>query len=279
MSATAFKWRIFISIALTLTFLAMTISGIVLFVSPPGRVANWSGWHLLGLTKTEWQNQHNIFGFAFIVLSVFHLFVINWKAFISYLVAKANRGLNNPVEILGSLTLFFVLAAGTFYHIAPFDQIIQLGNRLSGSWEKRSSTPPVPHAETLSLEELGAMPQVGMEGSEIVTRLQKAGIKVQDAKQNLLGIASENGMEVQKLYDIIVSERSSRQLTAMKGWGQKTVSDAAAIAGISPLSLQQALKQQGIEASADERLRDIAARHGISTPELVEKIEKMIEQR
>lgn len=279
MSSTSFSWRVFISTALTLAFVVLTLSGIILFVSPPGRVANWSNWQLLGLGKKEWQNQHIIFGFAFIILSVFHLFVINWKAFISYLVAKASKGLNHPAEILGSLALFFVLAVGTLYHFAPFGQIIELGEGLSGSWEKRSSAPPVPHAETLSLDELGRMPQVTLEGSEIVNKLRKAGVKVRDKGQNLLGIASENGMEVQKLYDIIVSERSSKKLTAIKGWGQKTLREAAETAGISPLSLQQALKQQGIESSPDERLREIAERHGLSTPELVEKIETMIEQR
>ena len=274
-----FKWRVFISAGLLLTFLVMLVSGLVLFISPPGRVANWTDWNLFGLSKRGWQNQHIVFGFAFIILSIFHLFVINWKAFFCYIKSKTSKGVNNPVELALSVILFAALAVGTFWHLPPFEQIIAPGDRLSGSWERKTGAPPVPHAETLSLDELGKLPQVSMPGSEIVKRLQAAGLKARDTKQTLQQIAADNGAEVQLLYDIIVPSKRSGGLGEGAGWGRKTLGEAAEVCGVSPLALQQALKQQGIEASSDERLSDIASKNSLSTPELVRKINAMTEKR
>ncbi|AOS82897.1 hypothetical protein BIU88_01265 [Chlorobaculum limnaeum] len=275
----SFKWRVFISAGLVLTFIVMFISGVVLFISPPGRVANWTNWNLLGLTKTGWQNQHIIFGFAFIILSIFHLFVINWKAFLSYIKSKASKGVNSPAELAASMLLFVVLGVGTFWHLPPFEQIIALGEQLSGSWEKKTGTPPVPHAETLSLDELGKLPQVNQPGSELLKKLQSAGLKVRDTRQTLLEIASENGAEVQRLYDILVPAKRSGGLGEGGGWGRKTLGEAAEAAGVTPIALQQALKQQGIEAAPDERIADIASKNGLNTPELIQRINVMTEKR
>jgi hypothetical protein len=274
-----FRWRVFISAGLLLTFLVMLLSGLVLFISPPGRVANWTDWNLFGLSKRGWQNQHTVFGFAFIILSIFHLFVINWKAFFSYIKSKASKGVNNPLELALSVILFAALAVGTFWHLPPFEQIIALGDHLSGSWERKSGAPPVPHAETLSLDELGKLPQVATPGAEIVKRLQAAGMKVRDAKQTLQQIAADNGIEVQRLYDIVVPSKRSGGLGEGGGWGRKTLGEAAEACGVSPLALQQALKQQGIEAAPDERIREIAERNGMSASELVRKINAMTEKR
>lgn len=275
----SFKWRVFISAGLLLTAIVLLVSGVVLFISPPGRVANWTNWNLLGLTKTGWQNQHIIFGFAFIILSIFHLFVINWKAFLSYIKSKASKGLNSPLELAASLLLFAVLAVGTFWHLPPFEQIIVLGERLSASWEKKTGAPPVPHAETLSLDELGKLPQVNLPGSELLKKLRMAGLKVRDTKQTLLDIASENGAEVQRLYDILVPAKRSGGLGEGARWGRKTLGEAAEATGVSPLALQQALKQQGIEAAPDERIADIASKNGLNTPELIRRINDMTEKR
>ncbi|MGC8773822.1 MAG: DUF4405 domain-containing protein [Chlorobaculum sp.] len=273
-----FKWRVFISTGLLLTFLVMLISGIVLYISPPGRVANWTDWNIFGLTKKGWQNQHVVFGFAFIILSIFHLFVINWKAFLSYIKTKASTGLNSPAELSISLVLFALLAVGTFWQLPPFEQIIALGDRLSGSWEDKTGGPPVPHAETLSLEELGKLPQVLAPADKMIEKLRSAGVKVRDTKQTLQEIAGENGVKVEKLYGIISKGKQSGGLQG-SGWGRKTLTEAAETIGVSPLALQQALKQQGIEAAPEESIRDIATKNSMEPSELVSRINRMAEKR
>jgi len=48
------RLKIFTSFLLTWTFLAVSISGLALYLSPKGRIANWIQWHLWGYTKEEW---------------------------------------------------------------------------------------------------------------------------------------------------------------------------------------------------------------------------------
>jgi hypothetical protein len=46
-----FQLRGFVSLLLTLFFLALSFSGVMLYLTPRGRVANWTGWSMLGLEK------------------------------------------------------------------------------------------------------------------------------------------------------------------------------------------------------------------------------------
>jgi hypothetical protein len=109
--------------------------------------------------------------------------------------------------------------------------------------------------------------------------LQAVGMKVRDTKQTLQQVAADNGAEVQRLYSIIVPVKRSGGLGEGGGWGRKTLGEAAEACGVSPFALQQALKQQGIEASPDERLGDIASKNHLGVPELVRKINAMTEKR
>ncbi len=45
-----FKIRAFTAMMMLLSFVLETISGIVLYIVPPGRVANWTNWKIWGLT-------------------------------------------------------------------------------------------------------------------------------------------------------------------------------------------------------------------------------------
>lgn len=274
----AFKWRAFVSVSLTLSFIVMTLSGIILYLSPPGRVANWTDWNILGLTKKGWENQHVVFAVAFIILSIFHLFVLNWKAFFTYLKSKASKGLSHPAELAASLVLFVLFGGGTLWHWPPFEQLIAFGDKLSASWEYKSGGPPVPHAEAMPLDELAALPQVGTPAEQMVEKLRASGVKVQGPEQTLQEIAVENGMKVQKLYDLIAEGKQSNGLSG-SGWGRKTLNKAAETIGVTPLKLQQALKQQDIEASPDETIREIASNNGIEPPELVRRIKTMAEKQ
>ena len=46
--------RGFVSLLTALSFLIMAVSGLILFIVPEGRIANWHDWRFLGLTKNQW---------------------------------------------------------------------------------------------------------------------------------------------------------------------------------------------------------------------------------
>jgi hypothetical protein len=271
-----FTWRIFISFGLVVSFFMLILSGAILYISPPGRVANWMDWRLLGLTKTGWQNQHIIFGFTFAVLSLFHLFLINWKAFLSYLKSKTTAGLKNPVELSAVLTLALLFGIGTYFSIQPFSALIDFGNGISGSWERKEKQAPVPHAEIMSLIELSRQPGLGGDPEALKTKLENGGVKVVSVNQTLLEIAMQNGKTAEQVYGIIAPQTHGKTQLPAQGLGQKTLQQVADDAGIAVTSLQLALRQQGIEAEAGAPLKTVAEKNGLQMSDLRNILEAMI---
>ncbi len=131
----AFSWRIFISFGLSLSFVILLVSGVLLYIFPGSRGNSGFVWEMLGLTKPDWQNQHIIFGFAFSTLGLFHLLVINGKAFFSYIKNKTTEGLNRPIELLIILLLGLLFGVGTYFKTQPFLSILKLGKSISKSFD------------------------------------------------------------------------------------------------------------------------------------------------
>ena len=152
----SFSWRVFTSFGLFLSFLMVLVSGVILYIFPersPGIV-----WVMGGLTKPAWQSQHIIFGFSFSLLSLGHLFLVNWHAFFSYLKTKSAQGLKSPAELATIIMLSFFIGFGTYFGIQPFSGILEFGKQISKSWESNAKQAPKPLVERLTLAELSQQP-------------------------------------------------------------------------------------------------------------------------
>lgn len=217
----SFSWRVFISFGLFIALFMMLISGIILYISPPGRVANWSDWQMIGLTKRGWQNQHIIFGFTFLILSMFHLFFINWRAFLCYLKSKTCNGLNNPRELLIITVLSLLFGTGTYFGLQPFSEIIKFGDAISGSWERQERQAPVPHAELMTLTELAEQPGLGGDAADLKAKLEKAGLKVVSEEETLTEIAAANNMTAEKVYAFIAPAETGGRGGQGQGFGKR----------------------------------------------------------
>jgi hypothetical protein len=256
----------------------MLLSGVILYISPPGRVANWTDWRMIGLTKRGWQNQHIIFGFAFVILSVFHLFFINWKAFLSYLKSKTVEGLKSPGELVSIIVLSSIFGLGTYFNIQPFSAVIRFGNEISNSWERKDTRAPVPHAELMTLEELSRQPGLGNDPEALVKKLESAGLTVTSRKQTIAEIANANGMTAEKVYAFIAPAEQGKHKIQGEGFGKKTLQQIADESGVSPASLQLALRQKGIEAKTDTPMKAIAENNRLQMGELRQLLESMLER-
>lgn len=135
----SFSWRIFTSFGLFLSFFMILVSGVILYIGPSGRSPGAVGWSMIGLTKPEWQSQHIIFGFVFSLISLCHLFLINWKTFFSYLKTKTTEGLKSPAEFLVIIVLVLLSGIGTYYKVQPFSGILEFGKSISKSWEGKTT--------------------------------------------------------------------------------------------------------------------------------------------
>jgi len=275
----SFSWRVFISFGLLIALLMMLVSGVVLYISPPGRVANWTDWRMIGLTKRGWQNQHIIFGFAFVILSFFHLFFINWKAFLCYFKSKTNEGFKNPLELLTIIIFSFLFGIGTYCNIQPFSAVIKFGDAISNSWERQEKQAPVPHAELMTLTRLAEQPGLGGDPEALIKNLREAGLKVTSQEQTLAEIAAANSMTSEKVYEFIAPKETGKNKLHGQGFGKKTLQEIAGEAGVSATSLQLALRQKGIEAKLDSPLKSIAKNNKIEMNELRTTLETILYRR
>lgn len=243
-----------------------------MYVAPPGRYAHWVTWKLAGLTKEGWQAIHTIFSLAFLILSVFHLFIVNWKAFLSYLKSKTKKGLNKKREFYISTTLAFVFFFGVIFSVPPFVNIMDFGEYCTDSWEKREERAPIPHAELLTLNELAE--QLSLPSVEyITTKLENHNIDFENTStQTLQEIAEENNSTPIGVYEII-SKRAGNQRQG-SGIGRKTVEDFALEFDKSVEEIIKVLKDNNIEAKPDETLRDIGDNNNVIPREVYELISK-----
>ncbi len=106
-----FSFKSFTTFILAWTFVVLILSGVMLFVSPPGRVAHWSNWTLGALTKEGWQEVHVLMAIVFLVGGLFHLLKFNWKVFTHYLKLACHRHAPSKGSLL-SLGLLLLSSAG-----------------------------------------------------------------------------------------------------------------------------------------------------------------------
>ncbi|WP_297088973.1 DUF4405 domain-containing protein [uncultured Draconibacterium sp.] len=256
-----FSWRAFISFGLTWAMLLILVSGVILYVAPPGRYAHWVNWELAGFSKEGWQAIHTIFSLGFIVLSIFHLFSVNWKAFVSYIKSKSGKGFNKKKELALSVLMVLVFFFGTVFSVPPFKTIMVLGENATNSWEKTEERAPVAHAELLSLDELAAQLEIG-EVSVLTQKLESHNIHFSNThSQSLQQIAETNRTTPMDIYEIL-AKKPANQGQGM-GVGRKTIDDFAKELNKTSDELLQILKANNINAQANETLRTIGENNNL----------------
>ena len=186
-----FFFRSFISFNLFFSFVIMTFTGVVLYFAPPGRIARWTEWHWMGFDQSAWGALHTIFSYAFALFALFHLFFLNWKAFLTYIRSKVKKGLRRPYEFITAFLLTLLFFLGTLYDTTPFQEVMQFGKDLSEKWEKKQSTPPIPHTEELRIKDLANIIfQTSPE--KILIKLDSLGYDYHNEEQTLKEIANLN---------------------------------------------------------------------------------------
>ncbi len=262
-----FNIRSFTSFALVISTLIMSWSGFILYVAPPGRIANWGTWKLMLFTKTEWQALHTIFSYLFFILVIIHLFFVNWKTFLTYFKSKLKAGLNKKWELSAAIIVTVFIFIGTLQSWPPFSPVMKFGETLRESWEGDFTSPPVLHMEIYTIEKL-AFDLDSTAPEEVVKTLNENNIKVTGIKQTLKEIAADNKTTPSAIYNILAAKYKKQSVPATgeipQGIGKYTVGSAAKNAGKELSVMIQILKEKGIEADAETTLRTIADKLGVT---------------
>jgi len=270
---TQFSWRAFFSLLAAVSFIGMTFTGIILFVVPPGRIANWTGWTILALTKHQWIGLHDWFSIIFVVASVFHLY-FNWKPFVSYLKSKVTKAFALRAEWVAALVVCIIAFAGTVLGVSPFATLMEWNESIKQSYDSPRQRGPVPHAEMMTLAEL-ADKYTGIELETMLDNLRQHGIKVESPEAVLGELAEINGLTPAELYNIALGKTGSGRrgsggggqrgggddLGGQRGgggFGRLTLKQYCQQIGLDIDTVVSKLKDNGYQASPDMTMRAIA---------------------
>jgi hypothetical protein len=267
-----FNGRAFISVTTALSFVAMSVTGVVLFVMPPGRIAYWTGWRMLALTKDQWDGLHIWFSLIFMIAAILHLY-LNWRSFLSYFRDKVRKAFALRSEWTMALLLCGVVGWGTLAHVGPFSSLLTWSQAIKRGWDIPVGQAPMPHAELMTLSEL-ARKTDGLEIESMIKNLQATGIEVQSPDAVLGDLAKKAGMTPRQLYAVATGQSSAAHTGGGRGAGQQGQQGGY---GIGRLTLRQYCEQQnldlektvqklrenGFKAEPDMTVREIAATGGV----------------
>ena len=270
-TAPRFQWRALTSVLMTLGFAMMALSGVMLFLSPPGRVANWTNWTLLGLRKSDWGALHIWFGALFLVMTAVHVF-FNWGPLMTYLKNRATRTLGFRAEWAVAAAICVVVFGGTRAGVPPFSSLLAWNESFKESWERPAERAPIPHAELLTLAALAQ--KGGVDLTAATARLTAKGVTGFTAETVVRDIADHAKLSAQQVYDIIMMAPKAAgehvEGKAGGGLGWKTLAQFCADEGLDLAAARARLTAKGLKFEDSQTLRELASANGQKPYELVD---------
>jgi uncharacterized membrane protein YgcG len=280
-----FRLRACVSLVVALGFLVLVVSGAILFLAPPGRVANWTDWRIASLTKHEWGDLHIVFAALFLLGGLLHVW-FNWRPLLSYFRSRAAKSRGMRWEWVAALLLCLLVFAGIRAEVPPFATLLDWSEGLKQSWEQPAQRAPIPHAEDLALTALCEQADVPLATAK--ERLAAAGVQGIADDVVIAALAEQNGLSPARIHEIVqgaasgagagrgqgggpaggegAGGKSGGGSAGRGGIGRKTLRDACAEEGIDLELALERLDAEAIDAKADDTLRDIATRNGLDRP-------------
>ncbi len=210
------RLRGLVSLLLLAAFVVLTCSGVVLYFTPQGRVANWTGWTLLGLTKQTWQAVHTGIAVLFLIGALLHLW-LNWTALWCYIKQRGRLAINMKWELLAALLLTAATVLAAVYNVPPVSTLMDWNNRIKAYWARTAADLPAPigHAEEFTLRDVAT--GLGVAIDELTQKLAQSGIEAHDPHQTLGQLAQQHGISPRELYGKITELFPDAQWTGRGG--------------------------------------------------------------
>ena len=130
-----FSVRGFTSLLLVLCLLMLLASGLTLYLAPRGRVANWTAWTALSLSRQQWVAVHINASILFGVVTLTHL-AMNWSRMVGYLKQRARPGIHMKRELASAVAVACVIFAGTILELPPISIPVEFKYNLRDAWEQ-----------------------------------------------------------------------------------------------------------------------------------------------
>ncbi len=182
------KIRRVISLTMFISFIFLSVTGIMPFFCPHGRIAYWGGWHMFGLSKEDYSAIHTTFMVLFLTSGIWHI-VLNWKPIVFYLKDRTKKVKVFTPEFSFALVICLLFIIGTLTGLFPFQQFLNVGEDIKDYWERAEGSPPWGHAELSQLdrfcrgmedfERLENQRIVKIDPDDALMALREAGINVE----------------------------------------------------------------------------------------------------
>jgi hypothetical protein len=250
--------------------LAMTYTGVILFITPPGRIANWANWELFGLSKEQYGQIHSTFMVIFIIGVLLHVYY-NWKPMMSYLKNKSKEFVFFTKDMLVASTLFFLFLFGTIYEISPFSNFLKFGNDIKSSWEKDYGTAPYSHAELSSIKTFAKKLSYDLEKVKEILNSNNIKFKVE---QSLSFVAKTNALSPNSIYELLSKnlDKDGKQSIPLTGLGKKTVKEVAQTLNLRSDEFILKLKTIGLDAKAEDKFKKVTEDNDLSPMDVLKKL-------
>jgi hypothetical protein len=251
-------------------FLIMSITGLVLFAMPEGRVAYWILWEFVGLSKTDWGNIHILSSILFIVSGAFHIF-FNWKPLMQYFKSKVRRGirLRRELTITSIVSVWIVVCA--IQPFPPLSYLLDFNDWFKGIWiEADDYEPPFGHAELMPL--VSFCRKMDIDADAAMRELRTKGIRFGSKRETLEAIARANDTTPMSLYLLIkkfepvptaeeletyTSESIEVEFSGT-GIGNRTVQSICERLNLDPDLAAVRLEKAGFSVDMDKTLKSLA---------------------
>jgi hypothetical protein len=224
--------RKLVSLLVTVGFLLLIVSGVVIVFSPTGRIAHRAGWSALGLFKEEWTAIHLTSSVLFLVGAILHG-LLNWRPLLRYLCPRLANGLPVSTELAAALVIGALFVAGTLAGVPPLSSLVDLRENIRHGGETAVlSEDHGTQSRTgrglgrMTLDELCL--REGLAPDLVVSELRGAGIEAAGSDRirwiaDACGITPRDLVELIRMMEIPSDLRSLRRGTAV---GQKALQKA-----------------------------------------------------
>jgi hypothetical protein len=269
----AFYWRAFVTFYVILSFIVIAASGLVLFISPPGRVANWSQWTFGWLRKADWQAVHTVFTLLFLGAIAVHVY-FNWRVILNYMRRKVGEGLHRGKEMALALAAGAAVLGLTVVGVPPFSTVMTLGETVKNSWSDPATEPPVPHAELWTVAKFAETNKLPVDRA--MENLREAGMTAPGTDVTLQSLATTYNVTPRQVYLKALGPANavSVGLAEGGGFGRKTVGQLCEEASIPVETALARLRQAGFTAAtAESNMRQLASQNGKRPIEVAEIIQ------
>lgn len=269
-----------VSMTALFSFIYLTFSGVVMYITPPGRIAYWADWSIFGMDKTMYNQTHTTMSMLFIAVMVLHIW-LNWKPLFSYMKNRAGKVVVFTRETVFGLLLSVVFIVGTLTLTPPFGTVVNSLDSVKEGYEESLGNPPYPHAELTTLSAF--IKRMKFDENQAVEVLQNAKIRF-TMEQNLKTVAEYNNTDPAHIYEILKPTRkegaedepiqmydgvqngvdmSKYESMTGSGMGKKNVADVAESLGLTLEEAIERLNHYDIKAEGADTLKDVGASAGV----------------